>query len=326
MAPARLTLIDNGEFNLYSIERELIHHHPGLAHVACLADVRSRRRVEEIVRTQRPQIVFHAAALKHVPMVEDHPCEGVLTNVIGTRNVADACRAHGVAAMVLISTDKAVDPSSVMGATRRAAESFCQALDIVECSRGDGPGARFSTVRFGNVLGSTGSVVPLFQRQIADGGPVTVTHPVATRYFMSVREAVELVLQASALRDQGVGRIYVLEMGEPIRILDLARQMIRPSGKQPGIDVPIKITGLRPGEKLHEQLFHQSEAMDPTAVAGIKVASPRAADLKVLSRAIDELGEAAAAGDQARTLQLLHRLVPEFADANVPPIPAAAVG
>lgn len=327
LAPARLTLVDNGEFNLYSIEQELVRRHPELPHAACLADVRARHRVDEIMRDERPHIIFHAAALKHVPIVEDHPCEGVLTNVMGTCNVADACRANGVGAMVLVSTDKAVDPSSVMGTTKRIAESYCQALDIDECARAEGPSTRYLTVRFGNVLGSTGSVVPLFQRQIADGGPLTVTHPAATRYFMTVREAVELVLQASSLRGQGAGRIFVLEMGEPVRIVDLARQMIRLSGKRPDADVPIVFTGLRPGEKLHEQLFHDSEAMDATDVAGIKVAAPRAADLKVLSRAVGKLGDAAASGDTARTLQLLHRLVPEFAGAaETAPPPAAATG
>ena len=327
LAPARLTLVDNGEFNLYAIEQELIRRHPELPYAARLADVRARHRVDEIVRAERPHIVFHAAALKHVPIVEDHPCEGVLTNVVGTRHVADACHAHGVGAMVLVSTDKAVDPASVMGTTKRIAESYCQALDIHECARAKGPSARYVTVRFGNVLGSTGSVVPLFQRQIADGGPVTVTHKAATRYFMTVREAVELVLQASTLRDQDAGRIFVLEMGEPVRIVDLARQMIRLSGKRPDADVRIVYTGLRPGEKLHEQLFHDSEAMAATEVAGIKVAAPRAADLKFLSRAIGELGDAAASGDTARTLQLLHRLVPEFAGgAETVPPPAAATG
>ncbi|MEE8276845.1 MAG: nucleoside-diphosphate sugar epimerase/dehydratase, partial [Alphaproteobacteria bacterium] len=274
LAPAYLALVDSAEFNLYSIDMELAERQPELPRSANLADVRERARMDEIMVAERPELVFHAAALKHVPMVESHPCEGVLTNVTGTRNVADACRRQSVAAMVLISTDKAVNPTSVMGASKRVAESYCQALDIAEgvC---DGASTRFVTVRFGNVLGSTGSVVPLFQRQIAEGGPVTVTDPMARRYFMSVREAVELVLQATALRARQAGGIFVLEMGEPVRILDLARQMIRLSGKEPEREVEIVFIGLRPGEKLHEELFHDAEAIAPTAAPGIVLAAPR---------------------------------------------------
>ena len=200
-APARLILLDSSEFLLYEIDSELRERGPELASVPLLGDVRDRRRVEAVIAGEQPQIVFHAAALKHVPMVEANPIEGVLTNVIGTRNVAEAARAFGAALVVMISTDKAVDPASVMGATKRLAERFCQALDLHEAGRGARrglPGTQFLTVRFGNVLGSTGSVVPLFTRQLAAGGPLTVTHPEASRFFMTVREAVELVLEASS--------------------------------------------------------------------------------------------------------------------------------
>jgi len=311
--PARLVLIDNGEFNLYSIERELAERHPKAAHGAYLADVRDRAAVERIIREEAPELVFHAAALKHVPIVESHPLEGIRTNALGTRAVADACRAAGVARMVLISTDKAVNPTSVMGATKRLAESYCQALDI-EAAR-DGGATRFLTVRFGNVLGSTGSVVPLFQGQIEAGGPVTVTHPEVTRYFMSVREAVELVLQASALavgEGEEAGRIYVLDMGEPVRILDLARQMIRLAGHRPGADIDIVFTGLRPGEKLHEELFHAAEPPVATASPGILLAAPRTAEVAVLRRALDELEEAARGGRADQATGLLGRLIPEY--------------
>src|SRR5437764_1142994 len=189
-----------------------------------------RRRVEDLMAGEQPQIVFHAAALKHVPIVEANPIEGVLTNVIGSRNVAEAARAHGAGLVVMISTDKAVDPASVMGATKRLSEAICQALDLSEARRG-APGTRFVTVRFGNVLGSTGSVVPLFSRQLAAGGQLTVTHPEVSRFFMTVREAVELVLEAACTTDaedaQSRGKIFVLDMGEPVRIVDRARQMIR---------------------------------------------------------------------------------------------------
>ncbi|MGB8274606.1 MAG: nucleoside-diphosphate sugar epimerase/dehydratase [Alphaproteobacteria bacterium] len=316
--PSHLTLLDNGEFQLYSIERELSERHPELPHTTVLADVRNRTRLDSVVAAQRPELVFHAAALKHLPLVEDNPQEGVLTNVVGTRNVADACERCGVRIMVLISTDKAVNPTNVMGATKRLAESYCQARDLAAAEAGRSrarPATRFLTVRFGNVLGSTGSVVPLFQHQLEKGGPLTVTHPEMTRYFMTVREAVELVLQASALgaRDHSAeGGIFVLDMGEPVRILDLARQMIRLAGLRPETDVPVVITGLRPGEKLHETLFHDAEQARPTDVRGILLAAPRTADLAVLSRAIDELAEAAAQGRDEQTLALLSRFVPEY--------------
>jgi FlaA1/EpsC-like NDP-sugar epimerase len=222
--------------------------------------------------------------------------------------------------MVQISTDKAVNPTSVMGASKRIAESYCQALDIGErrahSGRDGGAAAptRFITVRFGNVLGSTGSVVPLFQRQLAAGGPLTVTHEEVMRYFMTVREAVELVLQATVLGSTGeaAGKLFVLDMGEPVRIIDLARQMIRLAGKRPNIDIAIKITGLRPGEKLFEEIFHGAEPLLPTACKGILLAAPRAGDAAALGAAIDELEAICGRGDLAALQGQLRRLVPEF--------------
>ncbi len=312
-APAHLTLLDSTEFNLYSIDMELAQRHPDLSRAAVLADVRSSRRIDHVMAAERPDLVFHAAALKHVPMVEANPEEGALTNIGGTRNVADACRRFGVAAMVLISTDKAINPTSIMGATKRIAESYCQALDLLN---GDGRGTRFVTVRFGNVLGSTGSVVPLFEKQLAGGGPLTVTHPDMKRYFMTVREAVELVLQASVMGTQDShegGKIYVLDMGEPIRISDLAEQMIRLAGLRPGEDIEIRYTGLRPGEKLFEELFHDSEAIQPSGRQGILIAAPRTTDRKLLARAIDELLHTAEDGRNTDTRDHIRRLVPENA-------------
>lgn len=314
IGPSRMVLVDNSEFNLYSIEMEIRERQPDLAVRAVIGDVRDHDRISALISEERPELVFHAAALKHVPMVEANPLEGVLTNVIGTRNVAEACRSHGVSAMVLISTDKAVNPTNVMGATKRLAESYCQALDLA------GGRTRFVTVRFGNVLGSTGSVVPLFQRQLASGGPLTVTHPDIKRYFMTVREAVELVLQASALGVGGVegagagesGKIFVLDMGEPIRIVDLARQMIRLAGRRPDRDVQIVFTGLRPGEKLNEELFHAAEALQPTVLKGIMLADPRTTDYAFLARGIDELQAAVAAGRVDTVLTLIARYVPEY--------------
>ncbi len=313
LAPARLALLDNSEFALYTIDLELGERSPALPRAAILADVRERARLDAVLAAEKPELVFHAAALKHVPMVEAHPAEGALTNAIGTRHVAELARAHGVRAMVTISTDKAVNPSSAMGATKRLAESFCQALDLASPSGA----TRFVTVRFGNVLGSTGSVVPLFQRQLEAGGPLTVTHPEIKRYFMTVREAVELVLQASALgarADAGAGgRILVLDMGAPVKIVDLARRMIRLAGLKPDRDVAIAFTGLRAGEKLDEELFHAAEAIEKTSLAGVLLASPRTADAALLARALDELEALARAGRDGEVVALLHRLVPEFA-------------
>jgi O-antigen biosynthesis protein WbqV len=285
--------------------------------------------MSRVIAQEAPELVFHAAALKHVPIVEADPAEGMLTNVLGTRIVADCCRAANVAAMVLISTDKAVNPTSVMGATKRIAETYCQALDIAESTRhqkGEA-GTRFITVRFGNVLGSTGSVVPLFQRQLLAGGPITVTHPDMKRYFMTVREAVELVLEATVLGTRDArepGKIYVLDMGEPVRILDLARQMILLSGRRPEIDIKIEITGPRPGEKLFEEILHDSEPPEATEFAGINLAAPRTAELLPLVDAIDQMLDAAKRGADDDIISLIRRHVPEFQPEAGGPIRAVA--
>lgn len=313
LGPAELTMVDAGEFNLYTIDGEIRGRYPGLACHSVIADVRERARVLRLFQDARPDLVFHAAALKHVPLVEANPEEGVLTNAIGTRNVADAARTVGTRAMVLISTDKAINPSSVMGATKRAAESYCQSLDLLPAS--EGASTRFMTVRFGNVLGSSGSVVPLFQRQLAAGGPLTVTHPEMRRYFMTVREAVELVLQASAYgsaHPQGRGRIFVLDMGEPVKIVDLARNMIRLVGLRPDRDIRIEFTGLRPGEKLFEELLSEGEAPTRTSADGVFQASPRVIDHAVINRLLNELEHAARSTDRSRTLATLRTLVPDY--------------
>lgn len=318
LGPERLVLLDSGEYALWQIDLELAETYPEAHRHALIADVRDETRVRAVFEEFRPELVFHAAALKHVPMVEDNPSEGLLTNAAGTRYVADAARAVGARAMVLISTDKAVNPTSVMGASKRLAEMYCQALDIM--GRTAGHGMRCITVRFGNVLGSTGSVVPLFQRQLARGGPLTVTHPDMRRYFMTVREAVGLVLQASVLGIGDVdlpavrdGGIFVLDMGEPVKIVDLARQIIRLAGLHPEVDVEIRFTGLRPGEKLHEELFHGQEPPVPTGQPGLLIAAPRTADPAIVGRAIDEIATACRGGQTRLALALLGRLVPEFA-------------
>ncbi|MDP7546667.1 MAG: nucleoside-diphosphate sugar epimerase/dehydratase [Alphaproteobacteria bacterium] len=308
LAPAHVSLLDNGEHALYRIDLEFAESWPELPRRAILGDVRDGERLAVVFARERPELVFHAAAFKHVPMVEGNPNEGVLTNVMGTANVARACQTANVGVMVQISTDKAVNPTSVMGASKRVAEMICQALSLTSAN------CRFVTVRFGNVLGSTGSVVPLFQRQLARGGPLTVTDPDITRYFMTMREAVELVLQATAAAptgDEG-GKIFVLDMGQPVRILDLARQMIRLAGLTPEVDIPIVFTGLRPGEKLYEELLHDSEAPQPTLLAGVNLAAPRIIDHELLSAQVEKLARAATARDTAQTLAVIRHLVPEM--------------
>jgi FlaA1/EpsC-like NDP-sugar epimerase len=316
--PRGVTLVDSCELNLYTIDLELQSLHPKLPRRAILADVRDRERILQVFRDARPELVFHAAALKHVPMVERNPSEGILTNVMGTRNVADATSACGALAMVQISTDKAVNPTSVMGASKRLAEFYCQALDLEAGRRpwgrsGTRP-ARFMTVRFGNVLGSSGSVVPLFQRQLEQGGPLTVTDPEIRRYFMTVREAVELVLQASVhgiRHDEERGQIFVLDMGQPVRIVDVARQMIRLAGLEPDRDVGITFVGLRPGEKLFEELFDASEKRLPAA-SGVFTAVSRPVDLELLQRIFEELGEACRQDDHARIRHLIGQIIPGY--------------
>ncbi len=321
LGPELLGLLDNGEFALWQIDLELSESHPAVPRRAVIADIRDEGRLRAVVEELRPELVFHAAALKHVPIVEANQAEGLLTNAAGTRIVADAARAAGAQAMVLISTDKAVNPSSVMGASKRLAEMYCQGLD--RASRQSGAGMHCITVRFGNVLGSTGSVVPLFQRQLARGGPLTVTHPDMQRYFMTVREAVGLVLQASVVGSGEAvpeamrqGGIFVLDMGPPVKIVDLARQMIRLAGLRPDIDVNISFTGLRPGEKLFEELFHGREPAAPTGTPGLLMATPRTADPAIVGRAIDEIAAACRSGQVKLALAMLGRLVPEFAQGS----------
>ncbi|WP_424811017.1 polysaccharide biosynthesis protein [Roseococcus sp. YIM B11640] len=327
LGPSMLTLLDHGEYVLYEIDLELSERHPGVPRRSVLADVRDEARMRRLMEEIRPELVFHAAALKHVPMVENDPLEGLLTNAHGTRIVADTARAAGCSLMVFISTDKAVNPTSVMGASKRLAEMYCQALDMqARAARGDearqtGQGMRCITVRFGNVLGSTGSVVPLFRRQLERGGPLTVTHPDMRRYFMTVREAVGLVLQAAVVgavdREDAPpelreGGIFVLDMGSPVKIVDLARRMIRLAGLRPDDDVEIRFTGLRPGEKLFEEMFHGQEPPRPTQFPGLLVATPRTADAALVGRALDEIATAARTGHGRLALAQLSRLVPEF--------------
>ena len=323
IGPAAICLVDASEFNLYAIDAEVSEKWPTIERVARIIDVRHRLLIESSLASFRPDIVFHAAALKHVPLVEGNPVEAIWTNAIGTRHVCDAAVAVGCRAMVLISTDKAVNPTNVMGASKRCAEGYCQAL----AHAGRLAETHFVAVRFGNVLGSSGSVVPLFERQLKAGGPLTVTHPDIERYFMTIREAVQLVLQASALGVADttmVGRVFVLDMGSPVKIADLARKMIRLAGLQPGKDVAIEFTGLRPGEKLFEELFHAGERVEPTAVPRVNAASARTSlDLRAFSLVLDALERACFCGREDDSLRLLRTIVPEY-EAPSRPSPATA--
>jgi O-antigen biosynthesis protein WbqV len=316
--PALLILLDSSEFNLYEIDRELREAGFGRKLVSKLGDVRDRRRVETLMQVHRPDVVLHAAALKHVPLMEENPTEAVLTNVLGTINVAECARASGARRLVLISTDKAVSPTNVMGASKRAAELFVQAID-------QDSDFRATAVRFGNVLGSAGSVIPLFERQIQNGGPITVTHADMTRYFMTLDEAAALVLQAAAadVRDEPRGGIYVLDMGEPVGIEHLARQLCRLRGLDPDRDIRIVHTGLRPGEKVHERLFHDSETVEPTKVDGVLMARARQEALDTLRHKLDRLIEAARARDVDRTHAAILAITPDF-DAPIELLPETA--
>ncbi len=304
---SRLVMLDHAEFNLYNIEQELREGAGAMAVDSCvplLGDVRDTARMRWVFEAYRPQVVFHAAAYKHVPLVEENAAEGARTNLMGTAQVADLAVEYGVGKMVLVSTDKAVNPANVMGATKRAAEIYCQ--NLAERS----PETAFITTRFGNVLGSAGSVVPKFRKQIAEGGPVTVTHPDMTRYFMTIPEAVSLILQAGAM-GQG-GEIFVLDMGEPVRIVDLAEQMIRLSGYEAGVDIAIQFTGLRPGEKMYEELFHDAEPLQPTGHAKIMLAHSRHVKWDEFTRNLDLLGEACTKRELGEVRRLLKVLVPEY--------------
>ena len=304
LKPGRLIILERGEFNLYAVDLELRREFPDLDLAGILGDVADLVTVDAVLSTYRPELIFHAAAYKHVPMLENQVRAAALNNVIGTRLLASMADKYHCKTFVMISTDKAVNPGNIMGATKRVAEIFCQNLK----TRSE---TRFITVRFGNVLGSAGSVIPLFQKQIAAGGPVTVTHPDITRYFMTIPEAAQLILQASVL---GVGgEIFVLDMGEPVKITYLAEQLILLSGKKPRDEIEIVYTGLRPGEKLYEELFHEAEKLTETQHPKILLAQSRQVDLDDLHVALDQLERACRENDDATIRQLLHRLVPEHA-------------
>lgn len=314
---ARLLIVENSEPALYAVTEALAAHGAVATIEGRIADIRDRERIMRLMAEFKPDIVFHAAALKHVPILERDWSEGVKTNIFGSINVADAALAAGAEAMVMISTDKAIEPVSMLGLTKRFAEMYCQALDhdLAAASGGAKPPMRLISVRFGNVLASNGSVVPKFKAQIEAGGPVTVTHPDMVRYFMTIREACDLVITA-ATHALGTQRpdvsVYVLNMGQPVKIVDLAERMIRLSGLQPGYDIEIVFTGMRPGERLHEILFASEEPTREIGVAGIMAAQPNEPPMQTLRKWIAALEQAIARDDRATIRTILKDAVPEF--------------
>ncbi len=299
--PARLVFVEMGEYALYQVEQEFHASHPDLSIACVIGDVKDTFRMGEVMASHRPDVVFHAAAYKHVPLMEENALQALRNNVLGTYVTARAARAAGVGKFVLISTDKAVNPTNVMGASKRLAEMVCQALQAPD-------GTRFISVRFGNVLGSSGSVIPKFRQQIEAGGPVTVTHPEITRFFMSIPEAAQLVLQAG-LMGQG-GEIFVLDMGEPVRIAELARLMIRLSGKTED-EIRIEYTGLRPGEKLFEELLVDAETTLPTPHAKLSVARAREAQAEEVDAILAWIGNAETEPDET-VRERLRAWIPEY--------------
>lgn len=310
----KLIILDFAETPIHNIRLKLEKQFPNLNFIPIIGDVRNKKRIEEIILTYKPNIIFHAAAYKHVPLMEENPCEAVLANVHGTRIVADAALKYGVEKMIFVSTDKAVNPTNVMGATKRLAEIYVQSLGGTVEQRQSKGTTQFVTTRFGNVLGSQGSVIPLFKKQIKSGGPVTVTHPEITRYFMTIPEACKLVIEAAAIGDNN--EIFVFDMGKSVRIADLARRMIELSGYIPEQDIQIIYTGLRPGEKLYEELLNSQENTQPTPYKKIYIAKVRKYTFIEIQPLIKQIIKNALSGNELMTVHLMKELIPEFHSEN----------
>ncbi len=303
-APARLVLLGHGENSIYDIHQELLANFTGLDLVPVIVDIKDEPAINSVFSCYRPRVVFHAAAHKHVPLMEDNPAEAVKNNILGTWNVVRAAKQFQAETFILISTDKAVNPTGVMGATKRVAEMIAQHFFR------DGSRAKFAAVRFGNVLDSRGSVVPLFKKQIARGGPVTVTHPGMTRFFMTITEAVQLVIQAGAICEGQ--EIFVLDMGEPVKIVDLARQMIRLAGFEPDKDIKIVYTGIRPGEKLYEEILTAQEGVSATLHRRIFVARPDGINMAALERLLKTVGRSGWTATPEEVTGLIQTVLPDF--------------
>ena len=311
--PQVTILLEMAESPLHDLVLELRKQFPMSRFIPVIADVRNRTRIEQIFSEMRPDVVYHAAAYKHVPLMESFPNEAVQANVLGTKNMADMSVKYKVQRFVMISTDKAVNPTNIMGASKRIAEIYVQSL-FKKLHAKDENCTKFITTRFGNVLGSNGSVIPFFRKQIAAGGPLTVTHPDIIRYFMTIPEACCLVMEASTLGNGG--EIFVFDMGKPVKILDLARNMIRLAGYTPEKDIQIEFTGLRPGEKLYEELLNQKETTLPTAHEKIMVARVREFDYDEVSADVDQLIETSRLSKPFTTVKQMKQLVPEYISNN----------
>ncbi|MBO4578145.1 MAG: polysaccharide biosynthesis protein [Paludibacteraceae bacterium] len=311
--PRLIVLAEIAESPLHDLSLDLSKDFPKQPYARVITDVRNREMLREVFEEYHPQLIFHAAAYKHVPLMEEYPTQAILANVLGTKNVADLAVEYGAERFVMISTDKAVNPTNVMGASKRIAEIYVQSL-FRKLSATDETVTKFITTRFGNVLGSNGSVVPFFKKQIAAGGPVTVTHPDIIRYFMTIPEASSLVLEASTLGKGG--EIFCFDMGAPVKIADLAKNMIRLAGYRPGKDIKIVYTGLRPGEKLYEELLNQKERTLPTANEKIMVANVRENDYDKMAKLIDELILSAQKGLTFPSVKLMKKIVPEYKSRN----------
>lgn len=310
----RLIMFDNAETPMHNVRLEFEERFPDLEFVPVIGDVRIMARLDFVFRKFHPQVVFHAAAYKHVPLMEENPCEAVLVNVAGSRNVADKCIEYGAEKMVMISTDKAVNPTNIMGCTKRLAEIYVQSLGSALASGQVKGNTKFVTTRFGNVLGSNGSVIPRFSDQISKGGPVTVTHPEITRFFMTIPEACRLVMEAATMTTGN--QIFVFDMGESVKIVDLARRMIELAGYRPGVDINIEFTGLRPGEKLYEEVLSNAENTLPTNHDRIRIARVRQYDYTQAKDVVDHLEHLSREVDIPSTVRLMKQTVPEFISKN----------
>ena len=310
----KLVLYDNAETPMHNIRLELEERFPNLVFVPVIGSVCNKQRLHNIFRLHRPQVVFHAAAYKHVPLMEENPCEAVITNVMGTRLVAEKCVEYNVEMMVMISTDKAVNPTNIMGCSKRLAEIYVQSLGLAISGGSVKGNTKFVTTRFGNVLGSNGSVIPRFKEQIEKGGPVTVTHPEITRFFMTIPEACRLVMEAATMSSGN--QIFVFDMGESVKIADLAKRMIELAGLRVGEDIEIQYTGLRPGEKLYEEVLANNENTIPTKHDRIRIAKVREYEFHSISNDIDELIELARNMEIPSVVKKMKAIVPEFKSHN----------
>ncbi|MCY1481422.1 UDP-N-acetyl-alpha-D-glucosamine C6 dehydratase [compost metagenome] len=312
--PKTIIILDQAETPLHSLSLEIANCNPEIMIHNVLADVRNKQVLKQVFKLYQPQVVYHAAAYKHVPLMEENPSQAVFTNILGTKILADLSHKYKVERFVMVSTDKAVNPSSVMGASKRIAEKYVQSLNYKYKNDSENNATKFITTRFGNVLGSNGSVVPLFKKQIEEGGPITITHPDIIRYFMTIPEACQLVLEAGAMGNGG--EIYIFDMGDPVKIIDLARKMIKLAGFMPDKQIKIKVVGLRPGEKLYEELLNDTAKTLPTHHEKIMIAEEIFDDFDAVSEAIHDLIDSSEITSNEEIVAKMKFIVPEFKSMN----------